>query len=123
MTSAFEEQLRDCVKEICETVRNNPTIKILISESNYWEQAHDGHYRPTVGRYPHILLGEIEKLPSFQRSIELANNDSVVGPHLNQLVGTQMSKRRFDFNQLINPLVSAMVPNDGPIDYTNSLFE
>ena len=97
------------------------------SDETQWERGADGHFRERKKRVFGLwLLSTDETLrtqPGYANCVELLNADPVIGPHLRCLVGTQNGSRRFEIDDILISMTSAMFDGGGRLIFTDKQFD
>lgn len=122
MKSSFEEAVRVCVEDVCRLIGDGPKNPGPPMQLKEWECGPDGHFRPRYTNHSMLLFGELDKLPSFRACANCAKADPVIGPQIDQLVGTSLSKFRLSLDQIVRSLVGPMVSEEGQAKFDERLF-
>ena len=84
------------------------------------------HFREQKKRGPRLrpMLSDewLHSLPDYQSCIECLKFDVVVGPHLDQMVGTWNSASRLEANNILMSLVYATLDDEGRFAFTDERF-
>jgi hypothetical protein len=127
MTTKTERDLRDFVRDAVSNFAVASSNSALgLEDDTRWEQGADGHFRELKRRtrkfWP-ILNGEWLRLqPDYQTCVECLKSDVVIGVHLGSLVGTSMSARAFEANDILMSLMYAILDDQGPLAFTDERF-
>ncbi len=70
-----------------------------------------------------VLLRDLEDRASFRLCAEHAKNDPIVGPQLDQLVGTSFGLHRITLDQIVRSLVATMLSEDGRFEFDDHRFQ
>lgn len=91
-----------------------------------WESGTDGHFRERKKRMWTLgpLLSDewLHSLREYKTCIECLKSDVVIGPHLDQMVGTSMSSSRLEANNILMSLMYAMLDDEGRLAFTDERF-
>jgi hypothetical protein len=91
-----------------------------------WERGTDGHFRTCGQRIPRIspILNDnwMRSVPDYDACVNCLKSDEIVGPHLERLVGTNVSARRLEPDDILRSLVYAMLDDDGVLRFTGKRF-
>ena len=91
-----------------------------------WERGTDGHFRECKNRIctlgPMLSDEWLHLRPEYQSCVACLKSDVVIGPHLDQLVGTSMSAYRLDADNILRSLVYAMLDEEGRLVFTDERF-
>lgn len=120
-----ETALRDFVRV---AVSRLPEVKIQVPEwaaASQWERGADGHFRERPNSTPMLLLKEewLRSLPGYDTCVEHLKSDSVVGPHLDRLVGTRTSASRLDTDTIMRSAIHAMLSEEPALVFTDERFD
>jgi hypothetical protein len=87
----------------------------------------DGDFRQKKRRiltmWPTLSRERLHILPGHQACVECLKSDSVIGPHLDRLVGTRMSSSRIDADRILTSLIRAMLDDEGRLTFTEGKFD
>ena len=115
--------VRDAVSHLSEALKDSAPE---FEDDTRLERGTDGHFRErkkhiwTLGP---VLSDEWLRLrPEYQTCVECLKSDVVIGPHLDQLVGTSMSAYRLDADNILRSLVYAMLDDEGLLAFTDERF-
>lgn len=125
MSTPLEDALRECVREICDRIANDPQGAVTEwPGERVWKRGPDGNFRPQPRKRfflrEHPELNEFE---SFRRCADLAKTDPIVAPQIDKLVGTALSRMRVDMGSIVRSLLYAMISKDGHFQFEEGLFQ
>ncbi len=110
------------MKDICSSIEDGSLDPGPPGEEKVWERGDDGHFRPRSYLLSPALLSGLEDRESFQNCVDHANCDPVVGPQLNQLVGTSRTQAQLNLEQIVRSLVGGMFSEDGRFEFQEDRF-
>jgi hypothetical protein len=120
--AAVHELVREAVIRLSHGVAD---LEILFDEPRL-ERGPDGHFRPRQERIRSLRqkLSDdfLASLPEYQKCTEQLKADEVIGPHLDNMIGTSASLRRLDVNDVLHFLVHSMLDEQG-ITFTDQNFQ
>lgn len=124
VSSGLEKALHSCVKEICDAVESGSLDGATFSSWKEWRCGADGQFRPHYSSRLAFLSTDFESLPSFEKCVELAKKDEVIGPQLDAFVGGIFGARvRLDMQQIMRSLLGPMISDEGRIKYSEDRFQ
>ena len=116
--------VRIAVTNLCELVKGR---KLEWELNSQWERGTDGHFRERKKRswslWPMLNDDWLRTLPDYQMCVEQLKSDTVVGPHLDRLVGTDMSTSRVEASNILKSLMYAMFDDEGHLSFTDERFD
>lgn len=65
----------------------------------------------------------LPSIPEYLPCVELLKSDSVIGPHLDRLVGTKQMAMRLEADRIVSLLVHTMLGNDGRAAFKDDRFD
>lgn len=133
---ALVEQIRsDTMCVVHDFVRNavlhlSEALKDSIldwEDDTRWECGTDGHFRERKKRlrklWPILNDEWLCSLPDYHTCVEQLKSDVVFGPHLNRLVGTNMSASRIEASHIMKSIIYAMLDDEGHLAFTDEQFD
>jgi len=116
--------VRDAVPHLSEALKDST---LEFEDDTRWEGGTDGHFRERKTRmrklWPTLSDEWLRTMPDYQTCVECLKSDVVVGAHLDRMVGTSLSARRLQANDILMPLMYAMVDDDGRLAFTDERFQ
>jgi hypothetical protein len=116
--------VRDAVSHLSEALKDSAPEW---EDDTRWERGTDGHFRERKKRmrtlWPMLSDEWLRSLPDYQTCVECLKSDVVVGPHLDRLVGTNMSASRLKANNILKSLMYAMLDDEGRLAFTDEQFD
>jgi len=116
--------VRDAVSHLSEAMKDSAPE---FEDDTQWERGTDGHFRERKKRmrtlWPMLSDAWLRSLPDYQTCVECLKSDVVVGPHLDRLVGTNMSASRLEANNILKSLMYAMLDDEGRLAFTDEQFD
>ncbi|MGH9196472.1 MAG: hypothetical protein ACRD1T_12105, partial [Acidimicrobiia bacterium] len=91
-----------------------------------WERGQGGFFHERKVIEPSLWFSVERMLPSIPEylpCVELLKSDSVIGPHLDRLVGTKQMAMRLEADRILWSLIFTMVDDDGALAFTNHQFD
>ncbi len=70
-----------------------------------------------------MLEEVLQSMPEYAPCVERLKSDSVIGPHLDRLVGTEQTAMRLEAHTILWSLIYTMVDEDGVLAFTNHRFD
>ncbi|MDH5701009.1 MAG: hypothetical protein OEZ41_13735, partial [Nitrospirota bacterium] len=116
--------VRDAVSHLSEALKDSAPEW---EDATRWERGTDGHFRERKKRmrtlWPMLSDEWLGSLPDYQTCVECLKSDVVVGPHLDRLVGTNMSASRLQASNILKSLMYAMLDDEGHLAFTDKQFD
>jgi hypothetical protein len=119
---AMKEYLRACVRDICESIADGTLEPGSPLQVKAWERGDDGNFRPRYRMYSSVMLRDLRERESFRTCADQAKNDPIVGPQLDQLVGTSVGRMRLTLDQIVRTLVGKMYTENGGFRFDDDRF-
>lgn len=91
-----------------------------------WERGQDGFFHERKVIEPALwfsLERMLPSIPEYLPCVDLLKSDSVIGPHLDRLVGTKRMVMRLEADRLVSLLVHTMLGNDGGAAFKDDRFD
>ena len=115
--------VRDAVSHLSEALKDSTPE---FEEDTRWERGTDGHFRMHKKRI-WMLRRKLSdewlcSLPEYQLYIKCLKSDAVIGPHLDCMVGTNMSASRLEASDIVISLMYAMLDDEGRLAFTDERF-
>ena len=111
------------MREICASIAGGSLDPGPISREKVWERGEDGHFRPRYRTQSSVLLRDLEDLQSFRACTDQAKTDPIIGPQLNQLLGTNIGKHQLTLEKIMRSLVGQMCLEDGSFEFHEDKFQ
>ncbi|MCZ6863627.1 MAG: HEPN domain-containing protein [Alphaproteobacteria bacterium] len=111
------------MKDICISIAESSLDPGPPSQVKDWKRGDDGNFRPRYLMHSSVYLEELDDRESFQTCADQARNDPIVGPQLDQLVGTSVSRMRLTLDQIVRTLVGSMYSEDGRFEFDDDRFQ
>lgn len=112
--------VHDAVLHLSEALKNSAPE---FEDDTHWKRGTDGHFRECKRRMRKLwqtLNDEwLRSLPEYQTCVECLKSDVVVGPHLDRLVGTDLSASRLEANDILKSLIYAMLDDEARLAFTD----
>ena len=118
----LEDALRACVKDICNAIVDGSLDPGPSTQETLWERASDGHFRARNYTCPLLILAGLESRPSFKACADKAESDPIIGPQIDELVGTRDGQQRVSIDQVVKFLVRRMWTEDERFEYGDEQF-
>jgi hypothetical protein len=115
--------VRDAVSHLSDALKDSAPE---FEEDTRWERGADGHFRMHKKRI-WMLRRKLSdewlcSLPEYQLYIKCLKSDAVIGPHLDCMVGTNMSASRLEASDIVISLMYAMLDDEGRLAFTDERF-
>lgn len=89
-----------------------------------WERGTDGHFRERnkparrLWRIPNLY----QSAPGYDGAVQCLKSDPIIGRHLDRLVGTDISARRMEADDLLWSMIYAMLDDEGALAFMDERF-
>lgn len=121
-----ELAVRDFVRNAVLHLKESPSDQAQGWEiTTEWQRGPDGHFRER-GKHRRGLWripNQYSMAPGYDHAVLSLKSDPIIGRHLDRLVGTEISARRVEADDILRSTIYAMLNDDGTLVFTDERFD
>lgn len=120
--SAVRDFVRHAVSHLSEALKGQAPEWDIKPQ---WERGSDGHFRECNKRRRMLwrIPNRYQSAPGYNHAVQCLQSDPIIGRHIERLVGTDISARRVEADDILWSTIHAMLDDDGALVFTDERFE